>query len=73
LAHINSQNGGRGLSSASRYYAEGGSVVTSGTDIELVARVVKETVENLVIVTQVEDIQTGLNTRDEVINAGVIS
>lgn len=72
LAHINSLNGGRGLDNVSQFFAEGGSVITSGTDVDLIQATVSAVLENVVIVTQVEDIQTGLDDRDDVINAGVI-
>ena len=72
LAHINSLNGGRGLDNASQYYADGGSVVTSGNDTSQIKTIIEETLRNVQIVTQVQDIQTGLTDFNEVLNAGVI-
>ena len=72
LANINSQNGGRGLSGVGNYYAQGGQVITSGTDIDLIRTVVAETISNVNIVTKVEDIQTGLIDYNNVRNAGII-
>jgi len=57
LAYINSLNGGRGLDNVSRFYADGGSVLTTGSDVELIERTVAAVLQNVEIVTRVEDIR----------------
>ncbi len=72
LSEINQKHGGvafGGGGSTKKHFAEGGEVETE-TDIN---SQINEAIERAHVVVRVEDISTGMNERDDVLNVGVIS
>lgn len=73
LSYINQKYGGKSFfDSPGRFFASGGSVIGTGENIENIRQIINATLRGVRIVTQVEDIQTGLTDYDETINAGVV-
>ncbi len=72
LSVINQRYGGKSFNAPGRFFASGGSVIGTGDNAENIRQIITQTLKGVKIVTQVEDIQTGLLDFDETINAGVV-
>ncbi len=73
LSSINQKHGGRSFFNApGKYLASGGGVKGIGADAEMIQQTVKQVLKNVVIITKVEDIQTGLVEYQGILNEGIV-
>lgn len=74
LDRLNTKYGGRSyFGSGSKFLQEGGKIDTSNAlDSATIAAIVEATARNVVNIVRVEDIQTGINNRNDITGRGVI-